>query len=362
MNAKYAKCLLLAGLTLLLLAAVTACASTPVAPAAAPQGTPMVVTSVVRSYATAPALPPSGESQPNFPPPPAATWSAPGGYAPTPAPAATWAPPYVPSPEATAPSSNVFDGTGYNPYVETYQDHYSTFALDVDTASYTVARRYVMDGNIPPADAIRVEEFVNYFKQDYVSPPDVAFALYADGAPSPFERGTTILRFGVQGYNVPDSQRLPASLTFVIDVSGSMAMENRLGLVKQSLQLLVDRLRPDDSVAIVVFGTDARVQLNPTSGEDRTTILNAIYSLNTEGATNAEAGLRLGYDIAARAYRPGAINRVILCSDGVANVGATGPDAILESIGGYAKQGITLTTVGFGMGNFNELPSLAATL
>jgi Ca-activated chloride channel family protein len=364
MNAK-----LILPLIALSLVVLAACGPTP---AAAPAGTPVVVRSTVVANATpwsrqqpVPTMVAgggtTGESQPNSPPvyvtaPPAPTWSAPGGYAATPAPAATWSapPPYVPTPEATAPADNIFDGTGYNPYVETYRDHYSTFALDVDTASYTVARRYVMDGNIPPADAIRVEEFVNYFKQDYASPPDVAFALYADGAPSPFERGTTILRFGVQGYSVPDSQRLPASLTFVIDVSGSMAMENRLGLVKQSLQLLVDRLRPDDSVAIVVFGTDARVLLNPTSGEDRTTILNAIYSLNTEGATNAEAGLRLGYDIAYRAYRPGAINRVILCSDGVANVGATGPDAILESIGGYAKQGITLTTVGFGMGNFSD--------
>jgi Ca-activated chloride channel family protein len=133
-----------------------------------------------------------------------------------------------------------------------------------------------------------------------------------------------------------------------------MGIENRLELVKQSLQLLVDRLRPNDTVAVVVYGSEARLVLNPTSGEDRATILNAIYSLQTEGATNAEAGLRLGYQMANLAYRPNAINRVILCSDGVANVGATSPDAILESIRGYAAGGITLTTVGFGMGNFND--------
>jgi Ca-activated chloride channel family protein len=289
-------------------------------------------------------------------------------YAPTSAPYPTQAPPSVAYPTAAptqapyatpspaSPADMFFQNYGVNPFVDTYEDHLSTFALDVDTASYTLARRYVMDGNLPPADAIRVEEFVNYFMQDYAIPPDVAFGIYADGAPSPFHHdGTQILRFGIQGYTVPEWERKPASLTFVIDVSGSMAMENRLELVKHSLQLLVDRLRPDDTVAIVVYGSEARTVLYPTSGEDRATILNAIYSLRPEGATNAEAGLRVGYDMAARAFRPEAINRVILCSDGVANVGATGPDAILESIRGYAEGGITLTTVGFGMGNFNDV-------
>jgi Ca-activated chloride channel family protein len=227
--------------------------------------------------------------------------------------------------------------------------------LDVDTASYSVARRYVMDGILPPASAVRVEEFVNYFDPGYANPQDVAFALYADGAPSPFEAGIHILRFGVQGYEVSEVDRKPASLTFVIDVSGSMELENRLGLVKQSLELLVERLQPTDTVAIVVYGSEARTVLYPTSGEDPDYILEAIYSLRTEGATNAEAGLKLGYQLAYEAYRPGAINRVILCSDGVANVGATGPDAILEQIRGYAETGITLTSVGFGMGNFNDV-------
>ena len=289
-------------------------------------------------------------------------------YAPTSAPYPTQAPPLVTYPTApaptqapyatpapTAPADMFFENYGVNPFVDTYEDHLSTFALDVDTASYSLARSYVMDGNLPPAEAIRVEEFVNYFKQDYPIPPDVAFGIYADGAPSPFHHdGTQILRFGIQGYEVSEAARKPASLTFVIDVSGSMGIENRLELVKQSLQLLVDRLRPNDTVAIVVYGSEARVVLNPTSGEDRATILNAIYSLQTEGATNAEAGLQLGYQMANLAYRPNAINRVILCSDGVANVGATSPDAILESIRGYAAGGITLTTAGFGMGNFND--------
>jgi Ca-activated chloride channel family protein len=274
------------------------------------------------------------------------------------APAATQAAGAVeyPPPAPTPPQDMFFRDYGVNPFVDVREDHLSTFALDVDTASYTLARRYVTDGNLPPAEAIRVEEFVNYFRQDYAAPDGTAFALFADGAPSPFQHdGTQILRFGIQGYSVPESERPPASLTFVIDVSGSMDMENRLGLVKQSLQLLVDRLRPSDTVAIVVYGSEARVVLNPTSGEDRGVILDAIYSLRPEGATNAEAGLRLGYDLANRAYRPDGINRVVLCSDGVANVGQTGPEGILESIRGYADAGIQLTTVGFGMGNFNDV-------
>ncbi|GAB4521209.1 MAG: hypothetical protein Fur0018_01460 [Anaerolineales bacterium] len=260
----------------------------------------------------------------------------------------------IPMPPVT-PDAMYFQDYGVNPYIDTNRDHLSTFALDVDTASYSIARNYINDGIVPPAEAVRVEEFVNYFDMGYPTPPDVAFGIYADGAPSPFESDAVVLRIGIQGYQVPEYARKPASLTFVIDISGSMARENRLGLVKRSLQLLVDRLRPDDSVAIVVYGSQARVVLPPTSGEDRTTILNAIYSLQTEGATNAEAGLQLGYQLAMQAYRPGAINRIILCSDGVANVGQTGPEAILATVRGYVEEGITLTTVGFGMGNFNDV-------
>src|SRR3989304_2898964 len=142
------------------------------------------------------------------------------------------------------PGNNTFQDYGVNPYIDAYEDHLSTFALDVDTASYTVARRCVVDGNLPPSDAVRVEEFVNYFDLGYPTPEDIAFGIYADGAPSPFHYDETyILRFGIQGYRVPEWQRKPASLTFRVDVSGSMDMENRLELVKRSLQFLVVRLQ-----------------------------------------------------------------------------------------------------------------------
>ncbi len=184
----------------------------------------------------------------------------------------------------------------------------------------------------------------------------MGFAVYADGAPAPFEMGGRyVLRFGVQGYSVPDEERKPANLVFVIDTSGSMGNENRLELVKQSLNMLVERLYGADTVSIVHFGTTASVVLEPTPGSDKTTIRRAIRWLSPNGSTNAEQGLEMGYQLALKAYQPEGINRVILCSDGVANTGLTDPDAILSRIHGYISEGVTLTTVGFGMGNFNDV-------
>jgi len=259
-------------------------------------------------------------------------------------------------PPAAQPSAMFFEEYGVNPYILTDVDNLSTFSLDVDTGSYSIARRYLQDGLQPPPEAIRVEEFVNSFDQGYKIPPNTDFAVYADGAPSPFHNdGTYFLRIGVQGYESSEEVRPSAALTFVIDVSGSMAQENRLGLVKQSLEILVNRMRADDTIAIVVYGSDARVILPPTNGSDRNTILNAIYSLDTEGSTNLEAGLLLGYEMANRAYKFDGINRVILASDGVANVGNTSADGIAAHIRGYADSGIQLTTIGYGLGNYNDV-------
>jgi len=251
-----------------------------------------------------------------------------------------------------------FENYGVNPSIDTEDDRLSTFALDVDTGSYTIMRNYLSEGNLPPPDSVRVEEYVNYFEQGYPAPPPhQAFGIYLDGAPAPFTQSGRyqMLRVGIQGYRVPDEERKDASLTFVIDVSGSMDMDNRLGLVKRSLEMLVEQLRPGDRVGIVVYGSDARLVLEPTSGSDKGRILDAIYSLHPEGATNAEAGIRLGYQMAMRAYNPEGINRVILCSDGVANVGETGPDAILEEVRHYVEENVTLTTIGFGMDNYNDV-------
>ena len=260
-------------------------------------------------------------------------------------------------PGGNEPTDMFFEDYGVNPSIDTEDDHLSTFALDVDTGSYTVMRNYINDGYLPPEESVRVEEYVNYFEQGYPSPPaHQAFGIYIDGAPSPFTETERyqMLRIGIQGYDVPDRERKDVSLTFVIDISGSMDMDNRLGLVKRSLELLVEQLRPTDQVGIVVYGSDARVVLDPTPASRKGRILRAIYNLRTEGATNAEAGLRLGYKLAMRAYEPEAVNRVILCSDGVANVGQTEADSILREVHGYVEEGVTLATFGFGMDNYND--------
>jgi len=269
----------------------------------------------------------------------------------------------IAAPQATGqpnptPDAMFFENYGVNPFIDTEDDNLSTFAMDVDTGSYTVARRYIEDGLLPPDDAVRVEEFVNYFNYDYALPDkDETFAIHLDGAPSPF--GETeryeMVRIGIQGYQIPAEERKDAVLTFVIDVSGSMNREDRLTLVKRALTLMVEELRPTDSVAIVVYGDDARAVLPPTPASEKNTILDAIYSLSPEGATNAEGGLLLAYRQAEAAFDAEANNRVILASDGVANIGETGPESILKTIEEYAQRDIYLTTVGFGMGNYNDV-------
>ena len=250
-----------------------------------------------------------------------------------------------------------FKGAGTNPFIDTEDDHLSTFGMDVDTASYSIARRYVTELYLPPPEAIRVEEFVNAFDYNYDPPAEDAFAIHIDGAPSKFGEGKRLqlLRIGLQGRVIPTEHRKDALLTFVIDVSGSMEKENRLELVKKALTLLVDQLRSTDKVGIVVYGSRGRLVLPHTEIEQRSTILSAINALRPGGSTNAEEGLRIGYDLAWRSARVNHINRVILCSDGVANVGNTGPDEILKEIRTYVDKGITLSTVGFGMGNYNDV-------
>jgi len=251
-----------------------------------------------------------------------------------------------------------FRGYGTNPFIDSEDDPLSTFGLDVDTGSWGVVQRYLRDGNRPPREAVRVEELVNAFDYGDPAPERGDFRIVAEGAQTPFAGRSDnpryrLVRFGLKAREVDASARKPAVLTFVIDVSGSMAREDRLGLVKQALYLLLDQLREDDRVALVVYGSRGQVVLDHTS--DLEAIRSAIGRLVSTGSTNAEEGLVLAYQSARRAYREGAINRVILCSDGVANVGRTGPDSILERIGAEARGGIELTTVGFGMGNYNDV-------
>jgi Ca-activated chloride channel homolog len=247
-----------------------------------------------------------------------------------------------------------FKSAGVNPFVDTAADRLSTFGLDVDTGSYTVARKFLTDGHLPDPRSVRVEEMVNFFDYGDAPPARGDFAIKAEGAPSPFTQGPEyrLLRFNIRGRVVDPANRRPAVLTFVIDISGSMDEENRLGLVKQSLSLLLEQLRPTDRIGLVVYGSEAKVLLEPTN--DREAVRQAIGRLQSEGATNAEAGLLLGYEVALRNFRQNAANRILLCSDGVANVGRSGPQAILGQISREARRGIELSTLGFGMGNYND--------
>ena len=251
-----------------------------------------------------------------------------------------------------------FKNYGVNPFVDTEDDHLSTFATDVDTGSYTIVRGYLHDGHLPPEKAVRVEEFVNYFKYHYRPPQEDDFAVYAEAVPWKFGTGrknSHLLRLGLKAKQISQESRKPAVLTFVIDVSGSMNRENRLGLVKKSLRMLVEKLKSHDRVGIAVYGSRGRKVMDHKGLEEKGQVLAAIESLCAGGSTYAEEGIRIGYEMAENAYTKGCINRVILCSDGVANVGKTGVDGILEVIKKKAEKGITLSAIGFGMGNYNDV-------
>jgi len=262
---------------------------------------------------------------------------------------------------------------GVNPFVDTATDALATFALDVDHASYTLARAYLRRGTLPPPAAIRVEEFVNAMPHDYAPPSggpvatttlssrdsedaigDGTFAIHLDASESPFGEGKTLLRVGLKGREITRVERKPAILTFVVDTSGSMSRENRIGLVRDALVELLYQLDSRDRVAIVAYGSTARTVLPMTTIRERRAIENAIRALTPDGSTNAEAGLRMAYEIADEHYEADAINRVILCSDGVANVGETDPDGIMATIKRNTGRGITMTAIGVGMGNYND--------
>ncbi|MGK2851656.1 MAG: YfbK domain-containing protein [Candidatus Limnocylindrales bacterium] len=261
--------------------------------------------------------------------------------------------PYPPVPAATPYRPAEVPDT--NPYVDPDEDRVSTFALDIDTASYALAAGVVRDGGRPDPRSVRVEEWVNAFDHDYPAPDDAAFAVVADGGATPFtEPDEVLLRIGLRARDVRDRARAEAALTFVIDTSGSMSRGGRLELVKASLHRLVDGLGRGDTIAIVTFGDDARVVLPPTDASRADDIRAMIDDLRPGGSTNLEAGLRLGYGLARETLTENGIDRVLLASDGVANVGLTDPDGILGAIREDAAAGIELISVGVGMGDYND--------
>jgi Ca-activated chloride channel family protein len=254
-----------------------------------------------------------------------------------------------------AASTESYHDWGQNPWTDTAKDHLSTFAADVDTASYTLARRKLNTGELPAKAGVRVEELVNYFKYAFGAPQQgTPFAVVMDAAPSPVAPGRDILRVGVATKAKSIEERAPAHLVFLVDVSGSMSSPDKLELAKQSLRILVDNLKDGDTVAIVTYAGDTRLVL-PASGLDhKDAIVDAIDGLHAGGSTAMASGIDLAYDQAIKGATPGAIARVLVLTDGDANVGAHTHGEILKLIESRTKQGVTLSTIGFGMGNYKD--------
>ena len=242
---------------------------------------------------------------------------------------------------------NEFMAVGANPL--------STFGIDVDRASYSNVRRFIRSGQLPPADAVRIEELINYFTYDLPNPegPD-PFSVQTEVGPAPWNAMHRLVRIGIQGRRIDTEDLPPSNLVFLVDVSGSMQPANKLPLLKSALRMLVNQMRPQDRVAIVVYAGAAGLVLDPTSGEDKGTILAALSRLEAGGSTAGGAGLRLAYDVARTHHRAGGNNRVILATDGDFNVGPSSDSEMIRLIEQRRDEGTFLTVLGFGTGNLQD--------
>jgi len=235
-------------------------------------------------------------------------------------------------------------------------DPVSTFSIDVDTGAYSNMRRWLNQGQLPPEDAVRVEEFINYFNYDYPYPknPQVPFQVSTEIAPTPWNSNTRLLRIGIQGYKVPREQLPASNLVFLLDVSGSMSSADKLPLLQQALTMLVGQLDARDSIGIVVYAGASGVVLSPTPGNRKADILMALQQLQAGGSTNGAAGIQLAYQLAQQNFIENGVNRVILATDGDFNVGLASTEELIDLIQRKRKAGIALTTLGFGTGNYND--------
>ncbi|HTD92219.1 MAG TPA: von Willebrand factor type A domain-containing protein, partial [Chitinophagaceae bacterium] len=257
--------------------------------------------------------------------------------------------------EAQQFNTEGYDNITENRFFKTTDNPLSTFSIDVDAASYSNVRRYLNQGQLPPAGAVRIEEMVNYFHYEYPQPSaDQPFSINTEITEAPWNKEHRLVLIGLQGRNIP-TENLPASnLVFLIDVSGSMDEPNKLPLVKASMKMLVDQLRSNDKVSIVVYAGAAGMVLKPTGGEDKITIKNAIDNLDAGGSTAGGEGIKLAYKTANENFARGGNNRVILCTDGDFNVGESSDDAMEGLIEQERKSGVFLTVLGYGMGNYKD--------
>ncbi|MEQ9440222.1 MAG: von Willebrand factor type A domain-containing protein [Cyclobacteriaceae bacterium] len=242
-----------------------------------------------------------------------------------------------------------------NPFLAATRNPLSTFSIDVDAASYGNIRRFINQGEMPPKDAVRIEEMVNYFTYDYPQPKsDVPFSISTELAECPWNPQHHLLHVGLQGKQIPTETLPPSNLVFLIDVSGSMEYSNKLPLLKKGFRMLTDQLRDEDRVAIVVYAGAAGVVLASTPGSDKATIKEAIDRLQAGGSTAGGAGIQLAYDIAKKHFREGGNNRVILATDGDFNIGESSNAGMERMIEKKREDGIFLTVLGFGMGNYKD--------
>lgn len=251
-------------------------------------------------------------------------------------------------------SGERYDGRSVSPIRQVATEPVSTFAVDVDTGAYANVRRMLLAGQSVPVDAVRTEEMLNYFRYDYPLPDDraVPFSVSTDVTTTPWNPATRLLRIGLRGYDVARSQRPPANLVFMVDVSGSMQDQDKLPLVKQALSTLADGLRPDDSVSIITYA--GLVETLVEGSHDAAEIRAALDGLDAGGATAGGPALAMAYDL-ARAHRVGGgINRIIMATDGDFNVGLSDQKGMEDMVRHNRDDGITLTTLGFGQGNYND--------
>lgn len=251
-----------------------------------------------------------------------------------------------------------FKDYGVNPFVDTAKDRLSTFSIDVDTASYSFARRRLMRENALPAyQGVRAEEFLNSFDYGYETPTandKGPFKVSFAASPSPFSQGHHLIRVGVQAKRLTAQERSPVHLVYLVDTSGSMGSPDRLPLAKKGLAMLTETLKPGDTVALCTYAGDTHTVLEPTGVENKQKILNALNQLGAGGGTAMGSGIENAYSLASRTLVKGHVNRIVVLSDGDANIGTVGHDALLKTIAQYKDKGITLSTVGFGSGNYKD--------
>jgi Ca-activated chloride channel family protein len=242
-----------------------------------------------------------------------------------------------------------------NPFLEAARAPLSTFSIDVDTASYSNTRRFINEGQLPPRDAVRTEELVNYFSYDYPQPAgDAPFSVEAEVAECPWNTQHRLVRVGLQGRKVSTEQMPPANLVFLVDVSGSMNEWRKLPLVKSGLRTLAEQLSARDRVAVVVYAGSSGLALPSTPGDRKDEIIGAVERLEAGGSTNGGEGIRLAYRVAEQNFIRGGVNRVVLATDGDFNVGVTGDEELVSLIEEKRRGGVSLSVLGFGAGNLND--------